>query len=117
VNTIFAFIIEIALTLVLSFLLVAYLRPSLRKVLVDLCGTETRAQFWTAFSNLLLIGIPAVFALSYTPEARSTEAMFFEIAGKISGNLGGLLFALIGIGFIVSFFALVAPRSRKVEAK
>jgi hypothetical protein len=116
-NAIFALIIEIALTLAISFLLVAYLRPSLRKVLADLCGTETRAQFWTAFSNLLLICIPAVFALRYTPEAGNTEAMFFEIAGKLGGNLGGLLFALMGIGFVVSFFALVAPRSRGVQPK
>jgi len=116
-NTIFSFVIEVVLTLVIAALLVGYLRPFLRKVLTDLCGTEERAQFWTAFSNILLIGMPIIFALSYKPEARNTEELFFEVAGKLSGNLGGLLLALIGVGMIVSFFSLVASRTRKAEAK
>jgi hypothetical protein len=116
-NTSFSFLTEAALTLVISVLIVQYLRPFLRKVLMDLCGTEDRAQFWTAFSNILLIGLPMIIALNYQPEARSTEELVFEVAGKLSGNLGGFLFALIGIGFIVSFFVLVAPRPPKMEAK
>ena len=116
-DKIFYFLMEAALTLVISVLIVHYLRPFLRKVLMDLCGTEDRAQFWTAFSNILLIGLPMIIALNYQPEARSPEELFFEVAGKLSGNLGGFLFALIGIGFIVSFFALVAPRPPKMEAK
>ena len=116
-NAIFSFVVEVALTLVISALLVGYLRPFLRKVLTDLCGTEDRAQFWVAFSNILLMGMPIIFAMNYKPEARSTEALFFEAAGKLSGNLGGLLLALIAIGLMVSFFALVAPRPGKVEAK
>jgi uncharacterized membrane protein YhaH (DUF805 family) len=116
-NTIFSFIVEVTITLVISVLLVRYLRPFLQKILTDLCGTEDRARFWTAFSNILLIGIPIIFALNYMPEARNTEALFFEVAEKLSGNLGGFLSALIGVGLIVSFFALVAPRPRKMESK
>lgn len=109
-NTILSFVIEVSLTLLIAALLVNYLRPFLWKILVDLCGTEERAKFWTAFSNILLIGLPAIFALNFRPIASSPEGLFFEIAGKLSGNLGGLLLALIGVGFIVSFFALVARR-------
>lgn len=116
-NTISSFIVEVALTLVISVLLVRYLRPLLRKVLTDLCGTEDRAEFWTAFSNILLIGMPLIFALNYRPRATNVEELFFEVAMKLSGNLGGLLLALVGVGLIVSFFALVAPRQRIVEAK
>ena len=116
-NTILTFVVEVIITLILAALLVGYLRPFLQKVLVDLCGTEDRAKFWTAFSNILLIGLPVIFALHYRPEAKTTEELFFEVAGKLSGNLGGLLFALTGIGFIVSFFALVAPKTKKLEAK
>jgi hypothetical protein len=105
------------LTLLLAFWIVGYLRPYLRQILLDLCGTEERAQFWTAFSNILLLGMPLIFALSYRPETRNLEDLFFEVAGKVSGNLGGLLVALIGIGFIVSFFALVAPKPRTLEPK
>ena len=116
-NTILYFLLQVILTLVISALIVGYLRPFLRKILIDLCGTEDRAQFWTAFSNILLIGMPIIFALNYKPEAKITEQLFFEVARKLSGNLGGLLFALIGTGVIVSFFALVAPKPAKAEAK
>jgi hypothetical protein len=116
-NTILSFLIQMLLTFLLAFSIVGYLRPYLRKTLLDLCGTEERAQFWTAFSNVLLMGLPLIFALNYRPEARNLEDLFFEVAGKVSGNLGGLLVALIGIGFIVSFFALVAPKPKTLESK
>lgn len=116
-NAILFFVIEVALTVVVSTMLVRYLHPFLRKILMDLCGTEERAQFWGAFSNILLMGMPIIFALNYRPEASTSEQLFFEIARKLSGNLGGLLFALICIGFIVSLFALVARRPMEAHSK
>jgi len=116
-NTIVFFLIQTILTLVLVVLITGYLRPFLGKVLVDLCGTEERAQFWTAFSNILLIGLPLIFALNYRPEFRNAEDLFFDVAGKLSSNLGGLLLALVCIGIIVSFFALTAPKPPKVGTK
>lgn len=116
-NTIVSFLAQLAITFLTVFLVVGYIRPHLHKVLVDLCGTEERAQFWTTFSNILLIGMPMILALNYRPDINSLEGSFFEMAGKLSGNLGGLLIALMGIGIIVSFFALVAPRQPKVETK
>lgn len=116
-NTILYFIVQAALTLVVSALIAGYLRRFLRNALVDLCGTEERAQFWTSFSNVLLIGMPMVFALNYKPEADSFETAFLEIAGKLGGNLAGLLFVLLGLGFAVSIFALFAPKPAKAETK
>lgn len=116
-NTILSFVIEVSLTFVIAALIAGYLRPFLKKILIDLCGTEDRAQFWTAFSNILLIGMPFILALNYKPEAQNVEDLFFEGLAKLAGNLGGMLFALLGIGFIVAFFALVAPKPSKVETK
>lgn len=116
-NTILYFLMEVILTLIAAFLIVGYLRPFLKRVLLDLCGTEDRANFWLAFSNILLIGLPVTIALNYRPFAGNTEDLFFEVAGKLSGNLGGLLFAMVGVGFIVSFFAMVAPKQPKAETK
>jgi hypothetical protein len=105
------------LTLIIVSLVVRYLRPYLKKVLIDLCGTEEREQFWTAFSNILLIGLPLIFSLNYRPESTNSEYLFFNLAGQLSDNLGGLLLALICVGIVVSFFALSAPKQPKVEAK
>ena len=116
-NTIISFLIQVSLAVALTSIIVSYIRPYLRKVLVDLCGTEERAQFWTVFSNVLLIGLPGILALNYRPEAATTEELFFEIAGRISGTLAGFLFALVCVGIIVSIFALFAPKPAQAEAK
>ena len=110
-NTLLAFTIEIGLTVLAFVVITGYLRPHLKRVLLDLCRTEDRAQFWMVFSNILLIGSPLIIALGFHPEASTLDASIFEIIGRLSGNLAGYLFALIGIGMIVSFFALVAPKS------
>lgn len=116
-NTIISFLIQVLLTFALTAVIVGYIRPFLRKVLIDLCGTEERAQFWTAFSNVLLIGLPTILALNYRPEATTLEELFFEVAGRLSGTLAGFLFALVCVGIVVSLFALFAPRPAKAEAK
>ena len=116
-NTIILFLAEISITLLASLLLVGYLRPHLRRILTDLCGTDERAQFWTVFSNILLVGLPFIIALGFRPEAKSMEESFFEVISRLSGNLAGFLFALVVVGVVISFFALVAPKSQKLETK
>ncbi len=116
-NTITSFLVEVAVTVLACFLVVLYLRPFLRRILADLCGTEERAQFWTVFSNILLIGLPFIFALGFRPESHTAEDRFFEVVARLGGNFGGFLGALVVIGILVSFFALVAPKPAKTETK
>jgi uncharacterized membrane protein YhaH (DUF805 family) len=116
-NMIGSFLIEMALTLSICILAVAYLRRYLHRILLDLCGNEERAEFWTVFSIFILVGIPAILALNFRPETIASQEMFFEIIGRLGTNLASYLVALVGIGVIVSFFALVAPRPDKVETK
>ena len=116
-NPVITFLLEAALTAIASLLIVGYLCPHLRRVLVDLCGTKERAQSSTAFSNILLIGLPVLIALTYKPEAKTSEGSFFEMISRLSGNLIGLLVVLISTGVFVAFFALVAPISARAERK
>jgi hypothetical protein len=106
------FLAQMILTALTSFLLATYLRPHLKRVLIDLCGTEERAQFWTAFTNVILIALPAIFGMGFQPKSSDAQQMFFEIADQIKWNLLGFIAALMGAGFVVSFFALIAPRSK-----
>ena len=112
-NTIFAFAIEVILTFIICALTFKVLRPYLNRILIDLCGTEERAQFWTVFSNIILVGLPLLISLTYQPESSQAEELFFEITHRISGNMLGFLFSLLGVGLIVSVFALVAPRQKE----
>ena len=112
-NTIFFFILEVTLTFSICMLVFRYMRPFLTRILIDLCGTEERAQFWTVFSNIILVGLPLLISLTYQPESSQAEELFFEITHRISGNMLGFLFSLLGVGLIVSVFALVAPRQKE----
>ena len=112
-NTILFFLLEVILTLSISMLVFRYMRPFLTRILIDLCGTEERAQFWTVFSNIILVGLPLLISLTYQPESSQAEELFFEITHRISGNMLGFLFSLLGVGLIVSVFALVAPRQKE----
>ena len=112
-NTIFAFAIEVILTFIICALTFRVLRPYLNRILIDLCGTEERAQFWTVFSNILLVGCPLLISLMYQPQALNAEELFFERTRRTSGNLFGFMFALMAVGFIVSIFALFAPRAKE----
>ena len=115
-NSLAAFGIELLVTLPIGFLLVSYLRPSLCRVLVDLCGTDDRAEFWTAFTSVLLIALPTISALGYQPLSESLSDRYdalLQLSRQLSRNLMSLVVGLIGLGLIVSFFALVAPRAPK----
>ncbi len=114
-NTIFFYLLEVTLTLLTCALVFRYLRPYLSRILVDLCGTEERGQFWTVFSNILLVGLPLLIALNYQPEANQAEEIFFEILHRVSGNMLGFLFALVGVGFFISFFAIFTPRNKEIQ--
>lgn len=115
-NLITLFLTQLAITLAACLLLAAYLRPTLKRVLIDLCGTEERAQFWSTFSSLLLVLLPVIFGLGFQPETASAEAQFLALAGQLRWNVFGFVLALVAIGTAVAFFALVAPRPQiKVE--
>jgi len=109
-NSIFSYLIQLTLTLGACLALAAYIRPTLKRVLVDLCGTEERGQFWTLFSNVMLVALPVIFGLGFAPYASETQEAFFEIMGQLRWNLLGFILALVAIGGTVSFFALFAPR-------
>jgi len=114
-TAILIYAIQLAITIAACLLLAAYIRPVLRRVLIDLCNTEERATFWTMFSNIMLVVLPTIFGMGFRPEANTAVDSFFEIAGQLRVNLLGFIMSLIAIGFAVSFFALVTPRPQPTE--
>ena len=110
-DRIWIYLLQILVTALISLGLVSYFRPALRSVLTDLCGTSDRAQFWVVFSTILLVGLPLIFALGFSPSKSNPGLLFYETARQLRLNLLGFLLAMIAIGCGVSFFALVAPRT------
>ena len=109
-NGIWIYLLQLIVTAGMCLAVVTYFRSHLRRILVDLCGTTDRARFWEVFSCILLVGMPLIFGMGYTPQDGETARLFFDAASQVRVNLFGFLVALAGIGFVVSIFALVAPR-------
>lgn len=93
-NTTSAFLVSTALVLFGCSAIVAYVRRHLRSLLIELCGTPERANFWLAFSNVALIVVPLIFALGYTPELGLGKSVVFEMAGQFRYGLIGFVATL-----------------------
>lgn len=65
-NNLTIFMLEIGLCLSLSALVVTSLRAVLVPLLVDVCGTSSRAAFWARFTYLMLFISPLLLMLHGT---------------------------------------------------
>jgi hypothetical protein len=102
------FVIGIFISAVASGVVVWYLKPSLQGILVDLCGTEERAAFWTAFSNVTIGLTPLIFAMHYRPGETQTPVVF-AIGSQLELALTGLLSSVVVLGFVLSRFIIRQP--------
>jgi hypothetical protein len=98
------FLVGLATTLVASLAIVTYLRGPLHDILVELCGTRERAEFWAAFSQVTLILLPLLFAMQYTPELKAGASSVLEVATQLKWGLAGLLSAVIVLGWVLGRF-------------
>jgi protein-S-isoprenylcysteine O-methyltransferase Ste14 len=96
------------LTLSSCLVVVYYLRPHLRGLLIDLCGTVQRADFWAAFSNVVLVLIPCVVAMHFQPAGEGRSAPF-QIARQLEWALAGLAASVLILGAVLSRFIPEGP--------
>ena len=88
-STVFAS--ELTITITVCAAIVLYLAKPLRSLLIELCGTAERANFWLAFSNVALVLVPVISALDYSPEAGANKVLVFELAAQLRHALIGFL--------------------------
>ena len=103
-NPAIAFLMDVGLVVVLSMSLVTYLKAHLKNLLVELCGTEERASFWLAFSNVTLVLVPLIFALDYQPEFGPARNFVFAMASQSKQAIVGFVLALGALGIILFRF-------------
>ncbi len=99
-----SFLVGIGITLATSLLIVFYLRSRLTKILVDLCGTEHRAGFWTALSNVTLVLVLLIFALFSRPEVRDSQVSYSDVSGQLMWAFLGLILTLLVLAYVISQF-------------
>jgi uncharacterized membrane protein YhaH (DUF805 family) len=101
-NPISAFSAGISVTILLSVLVVKYLRSPLKKILVDLCGTTERAEFWLAFTNVTLVLVPLAVALRFRPLASSWAGFLFALSDQLQAVLLALIFTMVMLGIVLN---------------
>ena len=109
------FLVGVGLTATAAALVVWYLRPHLYSILVDLCGTTERARFWMVFSNVTLLLVPIVFAMSCCPGGRDVSVIF-QITSQLRWSLIGLVVSVVALGQVISRFIPRTPQLRLEKA-
>lgn len=97
-ENLFVFLMQIATPILLGLCTSLYLKDVTTRLLVDLCGTQDRSDFWVRITTLLTIAGPTLLVLAF---------------GKIGGtgaHLGEILrhtlsLSLLGIVISVAFLA------------
>ena len=103
-NSTYAFLLGLLITTGLGFAVVVYLKSRLKGILIDLCGTEVRADFWMAISNVTLILVPIVFAMQCQPEANRSTSVAFMLSDQLKWAFIGLLATVVGLGAVLSHY-------------
>jgi hypothetical protein len=91
----------IGMSLTVSVGVVWYLRAPLQRLLVELCGNQERAGFWTAFTAVAVGLTPLIFAIGWRPSAESSLPAIFELADQLKWALIGLLSTLLALGWLI----------------
>ena len=103
------FLSGVGITVVLSFAVVLYLKKHVRTILIDLCGTPERADFWTAFSNVGLGLVPFILALQFDLDVAAGTPLVVIIGRQLAQALIGLVVTVACLGVVIGSFI---PRNR-----
>ena len=103
-----AFFLGLAVTTTLAFTVVWYITSPLKAILVDLCGSERRADFWMAFTHVTLVLVPTICAMEFYPEAGEGSPALFQTIEQLKWALMGLIASVAGVGAVLSSFIRTA---------
>jgi hypothetical protein len=107
------FLTGIAISVVLSLAIVRYLNKPLRSILIDLCGTETRARFWTHITNLSFVLVALLMPILTRP--REGLDVVFQLSRQLGWTLFGLIVTVVVVSMMVSQFVVRVDRHRLIE--
>lgn len=108
-NEIAIYLTGLGITTFISFLIVLYFKPHLKRILLELNGDRERpANFWVAYATIILMLVPLIFAIWIVPSDRY-ESVFFQISSQLKWALMGLVTSLVIIGIIIIRFVPEIP--------
>ena len=110
------FLAGLLITAGIGFAAVWYLKSHLKAILIDLCGSEARADFWMAFSNITLILVPVAFAMQEQPAAAVKTPILFQLSDQLKWALTGQIVSVLALGAILSRFILATGSTKTAKA-
>jgi membrane protease YdiL (CAAX protease family) len=103
----------LGITTLVSFLIVIYFKPHLKRILLELNGDKERpANFWVAYTTIILMLVPLIFAIWIVPE--QDVSVFFQISRQLKWSLMGLVASIVIIGLVIINFV---PREGNTHDK
>jgi len=115
-DSLIIFSIEVLISLGVSMTLILLIRPLLRGVLVETCGTHERADFWLMFTQLMLAIAPLLLVIFFThsiDESVVLPALF--VKDTLFRSLIGVFFGLLLIGHVMWRSVVSSPAHRKAQ--
>ena len=114
-NEITIYLTGLGITVVICFLIVIYFKPHLKNMMLELNGEKERpANFWVAYTTIILMLIPLIFAIWIVPDV-TNDSVFFMISNQLKWALMGLMTSIVIIGIIIIRF--VPRESDRPEKK
>jgi len=115
-NPLLLFMIEVVLCFGISISLIYLLKPVLFEILVDICGTKARAEFWVMFTQLMLIISPLLIVIYFAP---AQDALHINTADAMKDTLFrcllGDFIALVIIGQVIWKSIKFSSEQQKTE--
>lgn len=101
-TTIQTFLTGLAISFTLSLLIIIYLNKPLTQILIDICGTQTRASFWKHITNLSFVLVSLLMPILSRP--REDLDPIFQLSRQLGWTLFGLIITVIFVSMSISRF-------------
>lgn len=95
------FLLDILFAAIICIGIVMYVQKHLRQLLVEVCGSAERADFWLVFNNIMLVLIPLIFVMGSPPEFGPGKNLAVEMAEQVKWGLLGFVLTLGFFGLIL----------------
>ncbi|CAH0442614.1 hypothetical protein [Ralstonia pseudosolanacearum] len=87
-------VVEVAIPMTIGLTVSLYLRGVTNRLLVDLCGTQTRSDFWVRVTTILITGTPLLLALAFGLSGRPDAATGDVARRALSMSTLGIVIAV-----------------------
>ena len=99
-----------------GFAAAVYLKSHMKDILLDLCGSTGRAEFWMAFCSVILVLVPLIFSMQFHMAADEKVPVILQLSYQLKWVFVGLVASVMSIGTILAIFIRVdLIRSLRVQ--